>query len=105
MPVSRPEPLRWNVERCISYPLITDLALSPNGSRVAYVVREPLLTDDKSEFLTHLCLVAVNGGEPLQLTTGESRNSSPQWSPDGRYLAFLSNRTGRSNICVLALAG
>jgi Tol biopolymer transport system component len=47
------------------------------------------MTDEKSEFITHLCLASAQGGEPIQLTYDEHANRCPRWSPDGRYVKFL----------------
>ena len=95
----------WDVEHRIGYPLIQEVAPSPDGRHVAYVVREPLLTDEKSEFVNHLYLASADGGAPTQLTFGESSNSSPRWSPDGQYLAFISKRSGKANVYAIRLAG
>ena len=59
---------QWTPERQIGYPSILEVAPSPGGRRVLYVVREPLLTEERSEFISHLYLQEVDGGEPLQLT-------------------------------------
>jgi len=76
-----------------------------HGRHVVYAVEEPLLTEEKSEFVSHLYLVSVDGAEPVQLTFGEARNSGAQWSPDGAFLAFLSTRSGTANLHVLHVAG
>src|SRR6266545_66231 len=94
----------WGVERQIGYPLITELALSPDGRQVVYAAREPLMTAEKSEFITHLYLASTDG-DPIQLTFGEHSNSGPRWSPDGQYIAFLSKRSGKGNLYVMRAAG
>lgn len=98
-------PLRWTIESRINYPLISETTPSPDGRLVAYVVRETLLTDDKSEFITQIFLAPVNGNDARQLTFGEARNTAPRWSPDSRHLAFLSTRTGRLNLYVMRADG
>ena len=95
----------WASDAQVAYPLITELALAPDGARTAYVVREPLMTDEKSEFLYHIYLVGAAGGEPIQITFGESSNTAPRFSPDGQFLAFLSTRAGKANIYAMRVAG
>lgn len=96
----------WSPERLIHYPAALETDVSPDGTRVVYTVREPVLTDDESKFVTHLYLSGVDGGEPLRLTYGEATNAMPRWSPDGRYIAFLSDRAkGKRNIYVLRVDG
>ena len=98
------EARQWTIERRIGYPLIEETVPSPDGSRVAYVVREPLLTDEKSEFIRHI-YVATPEQEPMQLTHGEHRNLSPRWSPDGRFIAFISHRSGHGNVYAIRSDG
>jgi|GEM_PF-3933614 hypothetical protein len=45
--------MRWPLEPRLAYPVITEVAPAPDGRHVVYTVREPLLTAEKSEFLTH----------------------------------------------------
>jgi dipeptidyl aminopeptidase/acylaminoacyl peptidase len=99
------ETRHWSVERQITYPLITELSLSPDGRQVVFVVREPLMTDEKSEFISHLYLASLDGGDPIQLTFGEHSNSGARWSPDGLYIAFISTRSGKGNMYVMRAAG
>ncbi|HEX2034212.1 MAG TPA: S9 family peptidase [Chloroflexota bacterium] len=97
----------WLTEDRLRYPLIQEVAPAPDGRRVAFVVREPLLAEDRSEFVCHVYLAPATGegGETIQLTCGPHRNTHPRWSPDGQQLAFLSTRSGRANLYVMRLAG
>ncbi|MFW5946845.1 MAG: prolyl oligopeptidase family serine peptidase [Gemmatimonadota bacterium] len=66
-------------------------AVSPDGRQVVYpVTRYDLETDGGH---TDLWLVPVDGGEPRQLTHHEASSSAPAWSPDGRWIAFVSARS------------
>ncbi len=96
----------WTPDKLVRYPLIADLDLSPDGERIVYAVREPVLTDEESKFITHLYIVAVSGGQPLRLTYGQSSNITPRWSPDGQHIAFISTRNGdKPNLYVMNAAG
>lgn len=94
-----PEPLdttRWSPALSMRYLGIQDTELSPDGSLVAFVVREPLMEGEKSEYLSHIWMAPADGvgepGEAIQFTRGPRSATSPDFSPDGRYLAFLSAR-------------
>ncbi len=88
----------------LTYPQIQEVAPAPDGRHVAFVLRQPLLDDDHSEFVSHL-LVAGAGSSLRRFTWGPHRNHAPQWSPDGTRIAFLSDRHGRSNLYVIDAAG
>jgi dipeptidyl aminopeptidase/acylaminoacyl peptidase len=81
--------------------LAGDCHISPDGSRVAYVLQE--IDKEKNEYKSSIWLVR-EGQQPVQFTGG-TKDSAPRWSPDGRYLAFVSNRSGSSQIWLLPLEG
>jgi dipeptidyl aminopeptidase/acylaminoacyl peptidase len=66
--------------------------LSPDGQWVAYTVRTRMLKEDKNE--QRLWMISTHGGDSIPLTTEGVSSSHPRWSPDGKYLSFLSSRDG-----------
>jgi dipeptidyl aminopeptidase/acylaminoacyl peptidase len=69
--------------------------VSPDGSQVIYTVRQWESEQDKMEGRTRVWKVATSGSSPArQITFGEKGDSQPQWSPDGKYISFVSSRGG-----------
>lgn len=66
--------------------------VSPDGAWILYTVSQIDTKEDKS--VTHLWMVNWDGSVDLQLTYGKDGASDPQFSPDGRYISFLSSRPG-----------
>lgn len=66
--------------------------VSPDGEWVAYTVSQVDTKEDKT--LTHLWMVKWDGSVHLQLTYGKEGASAPKFSPDGRYISFMSSRPG-----------
>lgn len=86
--MSAPQP--WTAEDLYELQLITYGELAPNGRQVVYAVQR---VDKKTEKkYQNLWLVDVDSGATRQFTYGNQIDSSPQWSPDGRFIAFSSNR-------------
>ncbi len=66
--------------------------VSPDGGQVLYTVRQWESDKDRLDSRTRIWKVPAAGGAARQLTFGERGDSQPQWSPDGRYISFLSAR-------------
>lgn len=73
---------------------VSDVQLSPDGKRVAFVVTEPAHPKKPEKPRdANIWLVPSDGSEPPRpFAASAKRDISPRWSPDSRYLAFLSNR-------------
>ncbi len=69
---------------------ITDMRLSPDGGLLAYVLRGS--DREANETRSAIWLLDTATGQSRRLTSGEKRDTSPRWSPDGRTLAFISDR-------------
>ena len=82
---------------------VSDPQISPDGQSVVYVVSELDRATDKTN--SSLWLVPTAGGAPKRLTTAPGPNNHPRWSPDGKTIAFASDRGGSSQVWLLPLAG
>jgi dipeptidyl aminopeptidase/acylaminoacyl peptidase len=81
---------------------LTDPRFSPAGDRIAVVVRDPFT----ARFATrHIWVYDVAGGEMRQWTSSAKSDQSPRWSPDGKMLAFLSDREENDQIWLMPVAG
>lgn len=72
---------------------IDEPRISPEGEWVAFELETRDLKKDESE--TRIWTVPTAGGDPIPMTAEGSSASGARWSPDGRYLGFLSDRPGR----------
>ena len=79
--------------QALDYRRVSDLRLSPDGSKLLYVV-----LSYRWDWQPHLWLMDVATSNARQLTPTEKSERLPQWSPDGKMLAFLSNRDGKAQV-------
>ena len=80
----------WTSDDVLSLRVVTDPQVSPDGRLVAYVVES--LNGEKDAYQTDVWLVAAAGGEARALAASPAGDDTPRWSPDGRFVAFLSER-------------
>jgi dipeptidyl aminopeptidase/acylaminoacyl peptidase len=73
---------------------VRDAQISPDGKWIAYTVSSVDTTADKGD--TDVWMVNWDGTEHLRVTSSPEGENAPRWSPDGRYLSFLSSRPGKA---------
>ena len=73
---------------------VSDPQISPDGQWVAYTVSTTDTKDDKSS--SHIWMLNIDGSNDRQITFSNESESSPRWSPDGKYLSFTSSRPGKA---------
>ncbi len=81
---------------------VGEAQVSPDGKWVAYAVSTPDM--DANRGASNIWIVPTTGGAALQLTQS-GHDSSPVWSPDGKTIAFLSSRSGDSQVYLLSMDG
>jgi dipeptidyl aminopeptidase/acylaminoacyl peptidase len=94
-------PRSWTPSLMMQVKRVGSVQVSPDGKRVAFTVRQAVMDGDQSEYRTHLHLANVDGSQGRQLTQGDKSCDDPQWSPDGEWIAFVSNRVGKKNLWLI----
>jgi dipeptidyl aminopeptidase/acylaminoacyl peptidase len=89
-------------ERALDRRSISDLRLSPDGSRLAFTVSEPPRGEVRN---TDIWVLDLRTREVRRFATSAKADHSPRWSPDGKRLAFLSNREDKTQIYVMPVDG
>ena len=82
---------------------ISQLSPSPDGRYLAFVVTHDCLKEDTS--YSSIYIYDLEKGALRRLTRAKARDTYPVWSPDGRRLAFLSDRSGKNQIWVIDPTG
>lgn len=96
---------KWTPELALKVKAVGAVAVSPDAQRVAFQVGVAVMEGEKSEWLTHIHVANADGSGAFQLTHGDESATSPAWSPDGRWIAFLTSRSGKSNIWRIRVDG
>ncbi|HWA31608.1 MAG TPA: S9 family peptidase [Rhizomicrobium sp.] len=81
----------------LDYTAAGDLHLSPDGKQLAYIV-----VSYPKDWKPRVCILDIATGKTNEITPAGKVDRSPRWSPDGKTLAFLSNRGGHTQVYVMA---
>jgi len=82
---------------------VSDPQVSPDGKLVAYVVSWPEREDDETRY--SIFLAPMDGTTRARRFTHGKKDHSPRWSPDGKQLAFVSDRGERNQLFVAPMDG
>jgi dipeptidyl aminopeptidase/acylaminoacyl peptidase len=82
---------------------VTDPQVSPDGSQAAFGVSS--FDREEDETRTAVYVAPVDGSEKARRFTQGKKEHSPRWSPDGRHLAFVSDRGEKNQVFVAPLNG
>jgi dipeptidyl aminopeptidase/acylaminoacyl peptidase len=81
--------------------VIAALAVAPDGGSIVYVRR----TVEDGKYARRLWRTTFEGGKPEQLTSAKASDNRPRFSPDGKSIVFISDRTGKPQAWVLSTTG
>ncbi len=93
----------FDVQALLKIARIAEPQLSPDGKTVAFTVQTVDL--DQNTKPKQIYVVPTDGGSPRQITSQGTDNERPQWSPDSKSIAFISNRNGSAQVWIMNADG
>jgi dipeptidyl aminopeptidase/acylaminoacyl peptidase len=93
----------FDVQAMLKIARISEPQLSPDGKAVAFTVQTVDL--DQNTQPKQIFMVPTDGGTPRQITTQGTDNERPEWAPDSRTIAFISNRSGSAQVWIMKADG
>ncbi|HEV2846085.1 MAG TPA: S9 family peptidase, partial [Thermoanaerobaculia bacterium] len=103
LPAVAAEPQPFTVRDLVTMQRISEPQPSPQGDRVAFVVRTTDLEANRGRF--DLWMVNMDGTGLTRLTSDPAADNNPRWAPDGKSLYFLSSRSGSNQVWRLPAGG
>ena len=101
-----PEPtLPFTIQDMVRMERISDVAVAPDGKHVAFTQRTTDMEANKGRTSVWLLDTGKRGATPLRLTDGGPNSNSAEWSKDGKFIYFLSNRSGTNQVWRITSSG
>ncbi len=82
--------------------VLNEPQFAPNGESFSYIKQT---INDEDEYVSHLYVQGIQDTEAVQWTFGHERVSSPRFSPNGKWLVFVSNRKEKSQLFLFSTSG
>jgi dipeptidyl aminopeptidase/acylaminoacyl peptidase len=96
VPPGEPAP-PFSIQDLVRLERISDVAAAPDGKQVLYTLRSTYIDADKGRTSVWLLDAGKRGAAPYRLEGGDDSNTA-EWSKDGRFVYFLSNRSGSTQV-------
>jgi len=80
-----------------------EVCISPDGKKIVYSIKT--ISKDRTKYHSNIFLYNIEKNENIQFTVGDHFDSSPVWSPDGKKIAFISDRDGNNQIYTISAHG
>jgi len=101
---AEPQNLSWTPTNITHVKIIKDIQISPDNSTAIFAAIEPVMLDQKDRFLSKLYIVKIQEQQtqdPIPLIQNNISAFQPKWSPNGKWIAFLSDRNGTHNLYLI----
>src|SRR4030095_1658365 len=93
----------FTIEDLYKVKAISDIHVSPDARSIIYA----LTTSDlpRAKRVSHVWMMNIDGSNPRQLTSDEKGESSPSFSPDGKWISYISSKDGGPQLYLLPSGG
>jgi dipeptidyl aminopeptidase/acylaminoacyl peptidase len=88
----------FSIQDLVRLERISDVAVAPDGKHVVYTLRNTDMDANKGRTSLWLLDSGKRGAAPVRLTDGADNSNTAEWSKDGRFVYFLSNRSGSNQV-------
>jgi dipeptidyl aminopeptidase/acylaminoacyl peptidase len=92
-PAKAPESKTPTIDQSLEWKSVFNPKISPDGKRVVYEVQKT--NWEENAFERDLWIAEITAGESHALTSAKKSSTNAAWSPDGKWVAFLSDRPGQ----------
>lgn len=96
----------WTPEQMMQMKTISDVQLSPDNQSVLFVSTEPVITEEKSTYISQIFKADIkSGAEPTLFSDASCSCIQPRWSPDGKSVVYLKKQEGINHLFVVTSKG